>query len=78
MVSARYTAQRRKSTTRTINPISHRVDYFGHKFVMYEVTHFDGHSQFLGARMTKEVLYLRWNEHFLRAYFETLMTLLQS
>ena len=26
----------------------------------------------------KEILYLRWNERYLRAYFETLMTLLQS
>ena len=27
---------------------------------------------------SKEVLYLRWNERHLRAYFETLMTLLQT
>ena len=27
---------------------------------------------------TKEVLYLKWNERYLRAYFETLMTLSQS
>ena len=31
---------------------------------------------FLGK--TKEVLYLTWNERHLRAYFETLMTLLLS
>ena len=28
--------------------------------------------------LTKEVLYLRWNEHHLRAYFERPMTRLQS
>ena len=27
---------------------------------------------------TKEVLYLRWNKRHLRAYFETLMTLLEK
>ena len=29
-------------------------------------------------RPTKEVLHLRWNERHLRAYIETLMTLLQT
>ena len=29
-------------------------------------------------RCTKEVLYLKWNERHIKAYFETLMTLLQS
>ena len=33
-------------------------------------------NQLIGA--SKEFLYLRWNEHHLRAYFETLMSLLQS
>ena len=28
--------------------------------------------------LSKEVLYLRWHECYLRDYFETLMTLLQS
>ena len=31
MVSPRYTAQRKTSTTRAINPIPYRADYFGHK-----------------------------------------------
>ena len=31
MVSPRYTTQRRTSTTRAINPIPYRADYFGHK-----------------------------------------------
>ena len=28
--------------------------------------------------VSKEVLYLRWNEHHLRVYFETLMALLET
>ena len=30
------------------------------------------------CHLIKEVLYLRWNKHHLRAYFETLMALLQN
>ena len=47
MVSPQYTAQRRASRTRAVNPIPYRGDYFGHKLhidqneklVMYGVTH---------------------------------------
>ena len=56
----RYTAQRRTSTTRAVNPIPYRADYFGHKLhidqneklVMCGVTHvaaIDGHSRFVVA-----------------------------
>ena len=31
MVSPRYTAQSRRSTTIAVNPIPYRADYFGHK-----------------------------------------------
>ena len=60
MVSPRYTAQRRTSTTRAVNPIPYRADHFGHKFhidqnerlVMYGVTHvaaINGYSRFVVA-----------------------------
>ena len=63
IVSPRYTAQRRISTTRAVNPIPYRADYFGHKLhldqneklVMYGVTHvaaIDGHSRFVVAGTT--------------------------
>ena len=66
MVSPRYTAQRRTSTTRAVNPIPYRADYFGHKLhidqneklVMYGVTHvaaIDGHSRFVVAGTTMPV-----------------------
>ena len=66
MVSPRYTAQRRTSTTRAVNPIPYRADYFGHKLhidqneklVMYGVTHvtaIDGHSRFAVAGTTMPV-----------------------
>ena len=56
MVSPQYTAQRRASRTRAVNPIPYRGDYFGHKLhidqneklVMYGVTHvaaINGHSR---------------------------------
>ena len=56
IVSPRYTAQRRTSATRAVNPIPYRADYFGHKLhidqneklVMYGVTHvaaINGHSR---------------------------------
>ena len=56
----RYTAQRRTSTTRAVNPIPYRADYFGHKLhidqneklAMHGVTHLapiGGHSSFLVA-----------------------------
>lgn len=59
-VSPAYTTQRRTSTTRAVNPIPYRADYFGHKMhmdqneklVMYGVTHvaaIDGHSRFVLA-----------------------------
>ena len=62
----RYTAQRRTSTTRAVNPIPYRADYFGHKLhidqneklVMYEVTRvaaIDGHSRFVVAGTTMPV-----------------------
>ena len=64
MVSPWYAAQRRTSTTRAVNPIPYRADYFRHKFhidqnerlVMYGVTHvaaINGHSRFVvsGAMM---------------------------
>ena len=35
------------------------------------------HVHCIRVHISKEVLYLRWNEHHLRAYFETLMALLQ-
>ena len=60
MVSPQYTAQRGTSTTRAVNPISYRADYFGHKLhidqneklAMHGVTHLapiGGHSSFLVA-----------------------------
>ena len=63
LVSPRYTAQRRTSTTRAVNPIPYRADYFGHKLhidqneklVMYGVTHvaaIDVHSRFVVAGTT--------------------------
>ena len=66
MVSPRYTAQRRTSTTRVVNLIPCRADYFGHKvhidqnerLVMYRVIHvaaIDGHSRFLVAGTTMPV-----------------------
>ena len=66
MVSPRYTAQRRTSTTRAVNPIPYRADYFGHKLhidqneklVMYEVTHVaatDEHSRYVVAGTTMPV-----------------------
>ena len=66
MVFLRYTAQGRTSTTRAVNPIPYRVDYFGHKLhidqneklVMYGVTHvaaIDGHSRFVVAGTTMPV-----------------------
>ena len=66
MVSPRYTAQSRRSTTIAVNPIPYRADYFGHKLhidqneklVMYEVTHvaaIDGHSRFVVAGTTMPV-----------------------
>ena len=66
MVSPRYTAQRRTSTTRAVNPIPYRADYFGHKLhidhnerlVIYGVTHvvaIDGHSRFVVAGTTMPV-----------------------
>ena len=35
------------------------------------------HEKMFTAR-NKEVLYLRWNERYLRAYFEIIITLMQS
>ena len=66
LVSPRYTAQRRTSTTRAVNPIPYRADYFGHKLhidqneklVMYGVTHvaaIDGHSRSVVAGTTMSV-----------------------
>ena len=66
VVSPQYTAQRRTSTTRAVNPIPYRADYFGHKLhidqneklVMYGVTHvaaIDGHSRFVVAGTTMPV-----------------------
>ena len=66
MVSPRYTAQSRRSTTIAVNPIPYRADYFGHKLhidqneklVMYEVTRvaaIDGHSRFVVAGTTMPV-----------------------
>ena len=66
MVSPRYTAQRRTSTTRAVNPIPYRADYFGHKFhieqnerlVMYGVTHvaaINGHSRFVVVGTTMPI-----------------------
>ena len=62
----RYTAQRRTSTTRAVNPIPYRADYFRHKLhidhnerlVIYGVTHvvaIDGHSRFVVAGTTMPV-----------------------
>ena len=66
MVSPRYTAQSRRSTTIAVNPIPYRADYFGHKLhidrnkklVMFGVTHvatIDGHSRFVVAGTTMPV-----------------------
>ena len=66
LVLLRYIAHRRTSTTRVVNPISYRADYFGHKLhidqneklVMYGVTHvaaIDGHSRFAVAGTTMPV-----------------------
>ena len=66
LVSPRYTAQRRTSPTRVVNPIPYRADYFGHKLhidqneklMMYEVTHVaatDEHSRYVVAGTTMPV-----------------------
>ena len=66
LVSLRHTAQRRTSTTRAVNLIPYRADYFGHKMhidqneklVMYGVTHvtaIDGHSRFAVAGTTMPI-----------------------
>ena len=44
----------------------------------HSLTHPPTHALTHSLTYTKEVLYLRWNEHHLRAYFETLRTLLLS
>ena len=66
MVSPRYTAQRRTSITRAVNPILYKADYFGHKLnldqnekqVMYGITHvaaIDEHSRFVVAGTTMPI-----------------------
>ena len=65
-VSPGYTTERRTNTTRAVNPIPYRADYFGHKchidqnekLVMYGVTHvaaIDGHSRYVVAATTMPV-----------------------
>ena len=65
-VSPAYTSQRRVTTSRAINPIPYRADYFGHKLhidqneklVFYGVTHvaaIDGHSRFVVAVSTMPI-----------------------
>ena len=66
LVSLRHTARRRTSTTRAVNLIPYRADYFGHKMhidqneklVMYGVTHvaaIDEHSRFAVAGTTMPI-----------------------
>ena len=65
-VALNYHQRRRTTTTRLINPILYRADYFGHKLhidqneklVMYGVVHvvaIDGHSRFIVAGTTMPV-----------------------